>query len=305
MKTTFARPFLVLSLLTFSVSASAGYNRKMEAFKSLNDLERCAQTYSYDTGVCLEPLQNYLKKHPGERVAAGKLAVRTFQHWAALDFFVADTTKPIDAKVCKEETFHMAMMSALALPEDRPQYKKATQILAKKYCPTELTAAVKKELGNSPGTPFTTTVCKFYGKTFPECAQATTAATTQTPAVEEKLPSVDKNSIRVSDIVKVYSGPEGELMAMTQIEGTDLYLTQFMKVKGAWNNKVVVHKEYRWGDNTDIWTEEQGKKWVTVAQRHGQHIVSIPGQREMNFYYNETESKKMAARDILSQYKKQ
>ncbi len=293
-------------LLASVLSLSTAWAKKEEIkFNNLNDLEKCAQSNSYDTSICVEPLQKYVKQHPNEAFAAGQMATRHFQHWVALEFFVGNGKNKLDAKTCSEKTFQMAMTSALSQPEEQPQHRLAAQVL-QNNCWKEMTAALTKEMSDIPNSAFKGAVCPIaakQGTKFEPCSKTETAAA---PAPAEKLPTVDKNAIKLHENVKVYAGPEGEQMTMAQIEGTDLYLTKFSKVKGDWNNKIVLHKmDTRSPDSADIWTESKGKPWVTIAQRWGTYVVTLPGQQQMNFYYDKGASQAMKAQDLLNEYKKQ
>ena len=269
-------------------------------FKSLADLDRCAANNSYNTGVCLEPLQKYAKSHPKELFAIGKRARLQFVHWAALQFFEPALGASPAAEKCADEDVSLAIVSGLSQPAENPPNGIARRLLSGK-CFASVRAAVEKEIVSSNGEGYLQQhACPIFAKKgIRLSACEPKKAVSAKPIVEEKLPVVNIATAKVG-IIKVYSGSEGERVTMADILGTSgAYLVRIDGVRSPINGKTMVHKEQSSGNGFDYWTEIDGKRWNTIVVRGGsykKYSVYVPGIRnEIGMSYNEAESKTAGA----------
>jgi hypothetical protein len=260
--------------LLIAASASA---QKIKAFETLDDLERCAQRNSWDTGVCLEPLQQYAKRHPKENFAIAKRARLQFKHWAALQFFEPALGKSPTAAQCADEDLSLAVISGLALPDSYKELATAKSIFGG-ACFSALRSVVEKEIVGKSGAGYIsqnacpTLLAK--GVNLGECAQyakgatppvaATTSASSEPPP---PIPMVDLKSAKFG-LAKVYVGPEGERIAIANIEGVqDAFAIRIWGVRSNVNEKTVVHREIAAGTGANYVAMLEGSRWVTVTRR--------------------------------------
>jgi hypothetical protein len=287
------------SMFAVGLSESAFAQDKI-VFKSLADLDKCAANNSYDTGVCLEPLQKYAKAHPKELFAIGKRARLQFKHWAALQFFEPGLGASPAAAQCADEDVRLAIVSGLSMPADDAPNAIARRLLNGK-CFASVRTAVEKEIASANGEGYLPQhACPIFAKKgvkLSGCEPKKEVATA--PVVEEKLPMVNIATAKVG-IVKVYSGSEGERITMADVPGTPgVYLVRIDGVRSPINGKTMVHKEQSSGDGFNYWTEIGGKRWNTIVVRGGSYknyTVYVPGIRnEIGMRYNEAESKTASA----------
>jgi len=300
LKTTLALGLIVLSLPAWAKQGEL-------AFKSQADFDKCVATHAYDTGVCLEAYQKYVKAHPKEAFASAKKARVAFQHWAALPFF-DKAMKNKEQGVCADADFHLSMVSALSLPNDRSENALARSLFSGP-CYQDVLPAVEKELSGTPNGYIQDSVCPTLQQNkalHAACARkAESKVEEKTP---QKLPFVEKSRIKLAGSIKTYVGPEGARMTMVQIEGANLFLIKFDGVKGDWSGKTLLHKEDSHSkESKDYWTERDGQRWVTVARRgyhggNGEYNVYIPGEQEQKFSYSEKESRNSNAQRILESF---
>jgi hypothetical protein len=297
-----------ISLLLAACSASllmagftgAAFGRDPIVFKSLADLDTCAANNSYDTGVCLEPLQKYAKSHPKESFAIGKRARLQFRHWVALQFFEpALGASPTPAQ-CADEDVSLAIVSGLSMPSDAAPNGIARRLFGGK-CFSSVRIMVEKEIASANGEGYLPQhACPIFAKkgvklTGCEPKKQVSAA----PTVEEKLPMVNVVTAKVG-IIKVYSGSEGEQIAIADVVGTPgAYLVRIDGVRSPMNGKTIVHKEQQSGDRLNYWTEIDGKRWNTIVVRGGSYknyTIYVPGLRDpIGMSYNEGASKAFPA----------
>jgi hypothetical protein len=124
---------------------------KPPVIQSLADLDRCAQQNSYDTGVCLEPLEKYARGRPAsEQMQIAKRARLQFKHWVALRFFEPALGKTPTAAQCGDEDLALAVVAGLALPASFPE-KATAEKLFQGACFVPLRPAVEKALVGASG----------------------------------------------------------------------------------------------------------------------------------------------------------
>ena len=112
---------------------------------SVDDFTQCQNDYAY-SDACLDGLKRYVKAHPAEGFAAGKLVRTRFNHWMALQFFLPALTKPTPQQ-CDDEDLRLAVLSGLALPDDDPNEALAVKA-ADGPCATSLLPHIQKGLGD-------------------------------------------------------------------------------------------------------------------------------------------------------------
>jgi hypothetical protein len=297
-----------ISLLLAACSASllmagftgAAFARDPIVFKSLADLDKCAANNSYDTGVCLEALQKYAKSHPKESFAIGKRARLQFKHWVALQFFEPALGASPTAAQCADEDVSLAIVSGLSMPSDAAPNGIARRLLGGK-CFSSVRIMVEKEIASGNGEGYLPQhACPIFAKKgvkLPACEPKKQVSAA--PIVEEKLPMVDIATAKVG-IIKVYSGSEGEQIAIADVVGTPgAYLVRIDGVRSPINGKTIVHKEQQSGDRLNYWTEIDGKRWNTIVARGGSYknyTIYVPGLRDaIGMSYNESASKAFTA----------
>jgi hypothetical protein len=300
-------PRVTVRLLIASLASTliAGFSGAVLAkdelvFKTLADLDKCAANNRYDTGVCLEPLQKYAKAHPKELFAIGKRARLQFTHWAALQFFEPALGMSPTPAQCADEDVGLAVVSGLSMPADAAPNAIARRLL-NGACFSAVRGAVEKEITSANGEGYLPQhACPiFANKGVKPSACEPKKEVAAAPVVEDKLPVVDIATAKVG-IVKVYSGPEGELITMADVAGTPgVFLVRIDGVRSPMNGKTMVHKERRSGTGFDYWTEIDGKRWTTITARGGSYknyAVNVPGTRDsISMSYNERESKAVSA----------
>jgi hypothetical protein len=287
-----ASMYMGLSLPTFA------QNRMV--FKSLADLDKCAANNSYDTGYCLEALQKYAKTHPTELFAIGKRARLQFNHWVALQFFEPALGSSPAAANCTDEDVSLAIVSGLSQPSDAVPNAIARRLLSGK-CFAAVRPAVEKEIISANGAGYLPEhACPIFAKKGVKLsACAPKKEVSAVPVVEEKLPLVNIATAKVG-IIKVYSGAEGERIAIADLPETPgAYLVRIDGVRSPVNGKTMVHKEESSGNGFNYWTEIGGKRWNTIVVRGGSYKnyeAYVPGLRDaINLSYNEGESKTASA----------
>jgi hypothetical protein len=294
-----------LLLATSLVSTLMGLSTPVAAqnqliFKSLADLDKCAANSSYDTGYCLESLQKYAKKHPAELFAIGKRARLQFKHWVALQFFEPALGNAPAAAKCADEDVSLAIVSGLAQPSDAAPNAIARRLLSGK-CFAAVRPAVEKEIISANGAGYLPEhACPIFAKKGVKLsACAPKKAVSAAPVADEKLPQVNIATAKVG-IIKVYSGREGEQIAIADLPETPgAFLVRIDGVRSPINGKTMVHKEESSGDGFNYWTEIGGKRWNTIVVRGGSYKnyeAYVPGLRDsISLSYNEGESKTASA----------
>ncbi len=300
------------TFLTALVLMHAAVAQKPKAFESLDDLDRCAQRYSWDTGVCLESLQQYAKRHPKENFAIAKRARLQFKHWVALQFFEPALGKTPTATQCADEDLSLAVISGLALPESYKELATAKSIFGG-VCFNALRPAIEKEIVGDRGVGYLSrNACQTLlakKANLNECAQYAKGApppVTAIPMSSEPppIPTVDLKSAKFG-LAKVYAGSEGERIAIANIEGIqDAFAIRIWGVRSNVNEKTMVHREIPAGTGANYVAILEGGRWVTVTRRQNygnDWVLYPPGIRDpIRLTYHEGESKAFN-RDLLRQ----
>lgn len=269
----------VLSLAL--LGAMPSHARNEIVFKSLDDLDKCAREYRYDTGVCLEPLQAYAKKNPKELFAIGKRARLQFTHWVALQFFEPALGKSPTPAQCGDEDLALAVVSGLALPPDRKDKATADRVFAGS-CYSALRPAVEKAVAEAKGEGYTGQhgCAALAAKSVKPAACEPKVVVAEPPAPPEKLPSVNLATAKIG-LIKVYRGPEGERVTMADLpEAKGAFAIRVDGVRSDINGKTMVHMETPNGRLTEYWTEIGGKRWSTVithGESYKEYKVYVPG----------------------------
>jgi hypothetical protein len=259
----------IASVGLFATALSAQNNRIV--FNSLADLDKCANQYSWDTGVCLEALQTYSRKHPKENFAIAKRARVQFKHWAALQFFEPALGKAPTAAQCGDEDLQLAVLSGIALPASHDTKPIADRVFAGP-CFSALRPAIEKAVNESGGAGYMwqngCAALAAKGVKLASCSAApvvATAAASAVPTPMEKLPNVNLTSAKIG-VVKVYRGTEGERVTIADLpDAKGAFAIRFDGVRSAWNGKTLVHRETTTGNNRlEYWTDVKGERWVSV-----------------------------------------
>ncbi len=140
---------LALLLATLSAASIAQTGAADVKLKRLRDLESCLQAYAPER--CLESLEAYVARKPGEAYQAGKAARLNFRPWAGLRFFEKALQGKQASQVCADQDFALSMLSALELPTDYPDQQRAVKLLEGR-CGSTVLPFLEKELQPSPST---------------------------------------------------------------------------------------------------------------------------------------------------------
>jgi hypothetical protein len=302
--------FKILCASAFVFAASLGAPQVQAqlqtkiVFSSLTDLDKCAAEYRFNTGYCLEPLENYAKKHPSELFTIGKRARLNFVHRVALRFFEPALQKPTPAQ-CEDDDLRMAVVSGFNTPPDNDDNKRAGRILSG-VCFDALRPAIEREaISSGNSSYFNQTTCAVLAAKNVKsegCSPQVAPAKLEPVAAPEKLPNVDKSKAALG-LIKVYAGPEGERVTMADVKDMPgVYLIRLDGVRSPVNGKTFVHKEDAAGRNTTYWTEHDGQRWNTVfvqGSNYKQYTVFVPGTKtELRIAYSDAETKAAKAESL-------
>lgn len=290
-----------LPVLFFAVTNSVQAGEKQQEIKSLDDFNSCV-TQLYRQESCLIGLEKYIKSTPKDAMAAAKQVRLNFNSSVSLRFFEVAAKRNVPG-FCEDRDLQLAVVHGLGLPADYPDAARARALFSG-ACHQQLASAVTAELqGESSGGYLARNACpilKQNNQTPKNCQPA--AAAIEVVQTEERLPTLEKSQIKLG-LVKVYKGPEGELVTMAPIEGGDLFLVRFDGIAGPWNGKVLLHKRAdRGNDSADFWTQHDGVRWVSMAHR-GQLRVFVPGTVSRNGFtvgYAEALSQKADKASLLN-----
>ncbi len=270
-------------------------------FKSLDDLDRCAAENQYDTSYCLPALEAFAKKNPRKNFEIGQRARLQFASWVALRFFEPGLgVKPTPAQ-CADPQLSIAVLSGLALPPDYPGFISAKKIFTG-ACFDGLKAGAEKEINESNGAGYMfTNMCPIFAeRKMALAACAPKAPEVVAPVVEEVLPKIDV-AAAAKGLVKVYSGPEGEKVTISELAKHPGYVViRFDGIRGAHDGKTLLHREVIQGDRVEFWTEIDGKRWTSINGRkqsgYSDYEARMPGQTDFAISYSEAASKAAAAK---------
>lgn len=279
-------------------------------FKTVDDIKKCGQKNSWDTGVCFEAFEKFVDKNPKQALAAAKIGRTVFAQWAVLPTFDKAYTKTKDVGICKDNDFQLSLFNALGQSETSDAYKLAQKFL-KGECGPHLVEMATKELDSYAGSAVIENLCpllKANGKTHTNCEPKPVAK--EPEPVKETLPKLDKSKIKLGQ-VKAYRGPEGVQVVVAEVQGEKgAFLVRFSGIKGPWNNKTLIHKTNQVNSNgsMDYWTEHKGESWNSIVIRN-----CYSGYCQTELYapetgfsggiaisYDEKESKKIKSKDLIS-----
>ena len=231
------------------------------------EFEECLQKVA-DRRGCLARLKDFVKKNPKQDLAAARFVRRNLISHNALPFYEPLAPKYGKA-LCGDEDFALAVVSGLALPADYDDAAIARRLFGD-VCRNELEAKVLEEMATVAGRSFLKdNACPILGKAGKSPVACQIAAESKpAPAAPEKLPVVDKKSLKPG-IAKAYRGREGETVVIIPVSGTDLFLLKFDGVYGPWNGKTILHQRVDLGHGkADFWTIQNGSRWNSIAQRN-------------------------------------
>ena len=276
------RTACVFSMAGFALFSPPVAAQNKIVFKTLSDMDACASKNSFDSGVCLEPLQNYAKANPKQLFAIGKQARLHFQHWVALQFFEPALSKSPSADQCADDDLALAVVSGLASPAGDAQQATAVNIFGG-ACHTALRPAIEKEIVGSNGGGYVSKhacpILASKGVKLGACeAKQALAAQSAQP---KTLPAVDLATAKFGAI-KVFAGTEGVRLTLADIPAAPgAFAIRLDGVRGDFNGKTLVHQQSPGGNGFDYWTLVDGKRWTTLAERGGSyksHQAFVPGQ---------------------------
>ena len=278
---------------------------------SLDDFGKC--TDRWDADACLEALQAYVKAHPPQAFAAGKVVTMNLNHWAAIPFFDKALATKADPARCADQRLALAVISGLALPNEDKDNKivaAASKILRTK-CWAELQAPVTQALEESGASGYiVANVCPVLAEKKQTSKACEKKAAAPPPPPPTQWEALDPKKLEVENTVKVYRGDEGRRVSLVKVKGKDYYLIKFEGFRGPWNGKVLLHREDPAGTGYDYWTQAGGGHYVSVVARRGygsDYTYEVYPQGDKGpFYvgYDERESKAASAKAILSELAK-
>jgi hypothetical protein len=290
------RVVCAFSLASMALLATSALAQDKMVFKSLADLDNCAGKFSYNTGVCLEPLQAYAKANPKELFAIGKRARLQFRHWVALQFFEPAMGKSPSAAQCADEDVGLAVISGLATPTGDVPQTAALRIFTGP-CYAVLRPVIEKEVVSSNGAGYVARhACPVFatnGVKLPACEPKVEAAAP--PPKPDVLPVVDLATAKFG-LIKVFAGSEGVRVTVADIPAVPgAFAIRVDGVRGDFNGKTQVHQQTPGGTGFDYWTLIDGKRWNTLIERGGSYKnyqTYVPGTRDaIPVAYSDRDSK--------------
>jgi hypothetical protein len=264
---------MAASLLLGAATAVAAPDARQPKLASPAELTRCVEAAGPEP--CLAALHEYVKARPDQAFESGRVATRTFAHWAAIPFFDQALAAKVDAGRCRDERLALAVTSALGQPNDDESARivaSATGILRDR-CWRELRPLIIKAIEKDTRGTLTRNVCHvFIEKNFvekmevprgcwPEAQLATVRA--GAPAWE----ALDPKKIQVEGPASVYGGADGRRITLAKVKGKPYYLIKFQGFRGPWNGKVVIHRRDAAGTGHDYWTLLDGRAYVSLIVR--------------------------------------
>jgi hypothetical protein len=298
---------IIISLFTQMAQA------KNLKFKTLSDLDKCSAKYSENTGICLQPLKQYLQKNPKQILAAARKGRKVFASWAVLPFFDQVITLQKDKSICNDADFLISLFDATGQEKDGEAFTIAKKLI-QNDCSLKIIERLQKEIESyGPASILVEIGCpvlKKAGKSTKNCEL--NPQKTEVKIEAEKLPKIEKSKIKISS-AKVYSGPESSKVVIGAIEGNEnLYLIHFSGFKGPWNNKSLLHKTSPSGNNGEIdyWTEYASNEWNSVITRSCisgycslEAFLPESGFKDgIGIYFNEDATKSVKIQEIINAF---
>lgn len=304
------RIFLI-SLALFVSFFSMAKENKIK-INSLEELKKCGETYSYDTGLCFDAFEKFVAKNPNKALEAAKLGRSIFVQWAVLPTFEKAYKKNKNLEICKDHDFQLSLFNSLGQPIDNDSFKIAIKFI-KGACGPYLVEMAMKELDTYAGSVVIENLCpllKANGKDHKTCEVKAIAEKVEEKI--EKLPNLDRSKIKLG-LIKAYKGPELSQLVIAEVIGEkNIYLIKFSNIKGPWNEKSILHKMNGLDNNgnADYWTEFNGSTWNSVAVRncyngYCQFNVFAPEtgfQNGIGMRFDEALTKAINTNDILSSF---
>ncbi|HVT07480.1 MAG TPA: hypothetical protein VHO67_08475 [Polyangia bacterium] len=298
----------VVSLLGTALWGARGHAASATELKlkSVDDFKKCADEMEADPQICLEALERLVKAQPGQAFAAGKAVRTSMNHAAAIPFFDKALQKKADKVHCADPDLRMALVAGLSLPPDNVTAVSARRILFDR-CWSEAQAPVLQALAQPGASGYLAeNVCPKLAErnvANPVCGKR---GNPPAPAAEPKWKDIDARTMQADGPAKVYRGTEGRSVTMAKLRNEDAYLIRFDGFRGAWNGRVVLHRETAAGSGYDYFTDVAGTRWVSVVSRDGSTEVYPHGDRgPFSVGYDETASRGASAQSLIDQFRKQ
>jgi len=233
---------------------------------SVSEFAGCTESWGADP--CLDALKTYVKAQPAQAFDAGKAVTMSLStHWAAISFFDKALSDRADPARCADERLVLSVGSALSQPnraETAAGVASALKILSSK-CWKELSEPISKRITRDGNGQLIENACPvFEQKKHPAPGCEVKARSVKPEPVWQAL---DPKALEVDKVVKVYAGMEGQRVSLVKVKGKPYYLVKFEGFKGAWNGKVVLHREDVSGTGFDYWTQLGERHYVSVTAR--------------------------------------
>jgi len=237
------------------------------------EVTRCVESRGPEP--CLKALHEYVKARPDQAFEAGRIATRTFVHWAAVPFFEQALAAKAGATRCQDERVVLALTSALRQPDDDisgATVASAARILRER-CWQELRASMAQQIEKDTRGTFTRNACPvFIQKNFDEKSPVPAACwrTMQGAAPRATGPTwetLDPKRIQLEGTAHVYSAADGKRVTLAKVKDKPYYLVKFEGLRGPSNGKVVVHLREPAGSGHDYWAPIDGRRYVSLVAR--------------------------------------
>lgn len=270
-----------VGVLLVAASSAAAPEPAPPKLASPAELTRCVEARG--PGPCLSALHAYVKARPDQAFEAGRIATKTFAHWAAIPFFEQALSARADAARCTDDRLVLAVTSALGQPNDDESaliVGAATNIVRER-CWKELRGPITRAIERDSRGTLTRNVCHvFIEKSFLEkmevprpCWPEAQLANARSGApVWEQL---DPRKIEVEVDASVYVGADGQRITLAKVKGKPYYLIKFQGVRGPWNNRVVLHRRDAAGSGHDYSTAVDGRRHVSLVVRKPQGPAAL------------------------------
>lgn len=299
--------FLSVAATFFFAGPAQGAEKKPK-LKSVDDIAGCFEQWSTDE--CVTAVDAFVKQKPGQAFDAGRAITMGTSHWVAVPFFEKALGANPKPETCGDERLKLAVISALGLPNEGNRNKTVSS--ARKIvtgpCWSQLGKAVT-EATEKEGGYLVDNVCPILADKKQDTAacKPKAAAPAEKPETWEGL---DPKTIDVEGPAKVFTGAEGRRLTMAKVKGSPYYLVKFDGFRGAWNGRVLLHREREAASGRDYWTSLKGAEHVSVVARGtggSLHYEAYPqgDKGPIDIYYDGDASTKEDPRTILSQFAKQ
>jgi hypothetical protein len=249
------------------LSTSAAADDSKPKLTSVAKFAECTEGWGADR--CLDALHVYVNAHPDEAFAAGTAVTLNLHHWAAMPFFERALSVKGATKHCGDQRLALAVTSALGLPRDAQNGATVTsaQKVLTLLCWRELQPVVLDALAK--GNPYVAkNVCPLLAERKQSAAACQPKAErAAAPAPTAGWESLDPSKLEIEGPAKVYRGDEGRRLTLAKVKGKPYYLIKFEGFRGAWNGKVLLHREDASGTGFDYWTKLADRRYVSLVAR--------------------------------------